>query len=325
MRILISNSSPDPIYEQIVRQIKGQIISGVLSEGEPLPSIRKLAHELQISVITTKRAYEELEKEGLIDTVGGKGTFVASQNQEFMREKRMKVVETKLADALRDARLMGVSYEELGRDDAAPVGGGIMMENALDLSGVQKTFKGFSLKDVSFQLPKGYVMGLVGPNGAGKTTLIKLIMNLMAPEAGEIKILGLDSRTQEAEAKARIGFVYDVMPFYSDVSLWNTKRAVAPFYEKWDEGLFMELAGTFDLPLKKKVKSLSQGMRTKFALALALSHGAELLILDEPTTGLDPVFRRELLHGLSGLLRTRGNQSSSPPTSLPIWRGSPTT
>ena len=114
MRILISNSSPDPIYEQIVRQIKGQIIAGDLAEGEPLPSIRKLAHELQISVITTKRAYEELEKEGLIDTVGGKGTFVASQNQEFMREKRMKLVEAKLSEALSDARMMGVSYEELG-------------------------------------------------------------------------------------------------------------------------------------------------------------------------------------------------------------------
>ena len=113
MRILISNSSPDPIYEQIVRQIKGQIIAGDLAEGEPLPSIRKLAHELQISVITTKRAYEELEKEGLIDTVGGKGTFVASQNQEFMREKRMKLVEAKLLEALSDARMMGLSYEEL--------------------------------------------------------------------------------------------------------------------------------------------------------------------------------------------------------------------
>ena len=113
MRILISNSSPDPIYQQIVRQIKGQIIAGDLGEGEPLPSIRKLAHELQISVITTKRAYEELEKEGLIDTVGGKGTFVASQNQEFMREKRMKIVETKMADALADARMMGLSLDEL--------------------------------------------------------------------------------------------------------------------------------------------------------------------------------------------------------------------
>lgn len=114
MRILISNSSPDPIYEQIVRQIKGQIIAGELAEGEPLPSIRKLAHELQISVITTKRAYEELDKEGLIDTVGGKGTFVASPNQEFMREKRMKLVEAKLSEALNDARILGVSYEELG-------------------------------------------------------------------------------------------------------------------------------------------------------------------------------------------------------------------
>ena len=114
MRILISNSSPDPIYEQIVRQIKGQIIAGELAEGAPLPSIRKLAHELQISVITSKRAYEELDKEGLIDTVGGKGTFVASQNQEFMREKRMKLVETKLSEALDEARMLGVSYEELG-------------------------------------------------------------------------------------------------------------------------------------------------------------------------------------------------------------------
>lgn len=113
MRILISNSSPDPIYRQIVQQIKGQIISGELPETVPLPSIRKLAHELQISVITTKRAYEELEKEGLIDTVGGKGTFVASQNQEFLREKRMKIVEGKLADALSEARLLGVSHEEL--------------------------------------------------------------------------------------------------------------------------------------------------------------------------------------------------------------------
>ena len=113
MRILISNSSPDPIYQQIVRQVRGQIISGELPEGEPLPSIRKLAHELQISVITTKRAYEELDQEGLIDTVGGKGTFVASQNQEFLREKRMKLMEGKMAEVLADARILGMTREEL--------------------------------------------------------------------------------------------------------------------------------------------------------------------------------------------------------------------
>jgi GntR family transcriptional regulator len=113
MRILISNSSPDPIYEQIARQIKGQIISGELAEGTPLPSIRKLAQDLQISVITTKRAYDELEGEGFLDSVGGKGTFVAAQNQEFLREKRMKVVEEKLAAAVSEAKLMGMGYQPL--------------------------------------------------------------------------------------------------------------------------------------------------------------------------------------------------------------------
>lgn len=113
MRILIANSSPDPIYEQIVRQIKTQIIAGDLREGEPLPSIRKLAQDLQISVITTKRAYDELEAEGFIDTVAGKGTFVAAQNAAFLREKRMKVVEEKLAEAVSEAQLMGLGHAQL--------------------------------------------------------------------------------------------------------------------------------------------------------------------------------------------------------------------
>lgn len=113
MRIIISNASPDPIYEQISRQIKAQILSGDLEEGQALPSIRKLAKELQISVITTKRAYEELEHEGFIDTVGGKGTFVASQNKEFLREKKMKVVEEKLGEAVDEARVLGVGLPEL--------------------------------------------------------------------------------------------------------------------------------------------------------------------------------------------------------------------
>jgi len=113
MRILIANSSPDPIYEQILRQVKAQIIAGDLREGEALPSIRKLAQDLQISVITTKRAYDELEAEGFIDTVAGKGTFVAAQNAEFLREKRMKVVEEKLAEAVSEAQMMGLGYLQL--------------------------------------------------------------------------------------------------------------------------------------------------------------------------------------------------------------------
>jgi ABC-2 type transport system ATP-binding protein len=176
-------------------------------------------------------------------------------------------------------------------------------EDVLRITELRKRYGEFLLNDVSFSLPRGYVMGLVGPNGAGKTTIIKLIMSLIKPDGGGIEIFGLDHLAHEKEVKGRIGFVYDVPPFYGDVSLRDTKRAIAPFYQKWNEALFNDLVSQFQLPLKKKVKTLSSGMRTKFALALALSHDAELLILDEPTTGLDPVFRRELLHGLSGLLQ----------------------
>ena len=113
MKIIISNSSPDPIYEQVNRQIRAQIISGELLEGEALPSIRRLAQDLQISVITTKRAYEELEKEGFIDTVEGKGSFVAMQNKELLREKKMKIVVEKLAAAVEQSRLLGITRAEL--------------------------------------------------------------------------------------------------------------------------------------------------------------------------------------------------------------------
>lgn len=115
MKILLSNASPNPIYEQILRQVRAQILSGELKEGESLPSIRKLAQTLQISVITTKRAYDELEREGLIDTVGGKGTFVASPNAEFLREKRVRAVEEKLSAAIAEARDSAISHAELKR------------------------------------------------------------------------------------------------------------------------------------------------------------------------------------------------------------------
>ena len=113
MKIIISNSSTDPIYEQVTSQIKTHIISGELQEGDPLPSIRRLAQELQISVITTKRAYEELEKEGFIDTVGGKGCFVAMQNKELLREKKMKTVEELLSDAVLEAKKLGINLKEI--------------------------------------------------------------------------------------------------------------------------------------------------------------------------------------------------------------------
>jgi ABC-2 type transport system ATP-binding protein len=177
------------------------------------------------------------------------------------------------------------------------------MELALELEGVGKSYKGFALADVSFTLPRGYMMGLIGPNGAGKTTLIKLILNLVRRHAGVIRVFGLDNLAHEAAIKARIGFVPDEPSFYGDVSLRDLAAATAPFYHRWDSALFQRLAAEFQLPMEKRFKTVSHGTKTKFALALALSHGAELIVLDEPTSGLDPVFRRELLDRLSGLLQ----------------------
>jgi GntR family transcriptional regulator len=113
MNIIISNSSQEPIYEQIMKQIKNNIMKGELEEGEALPSIRGLAQELQISVITTKRSYEELEREGFIETVPGKGSFVSSQNKELIKEKKLKMMEEKLIEVIEESRDLNISLEDL--------------------------------------------------------------------------------------------------------------------------------------------------------------------------------------------------------------------
>jgi ABC-2 type transport system ATP-binding protein len=177
------------------------------------------------------------------------------------------------------------------------------MNNILEVTGLRKAYKGFALKDVSFAIPQGTIMGLIGPNGAGKTTIIKLIMNLIRRQAGRIEIFGLDNLRHEPEVKSRIGFVYDTPCFPPDISLLRIKSALAPFYPTWDEALFRRLMEEFNLPAKKKFKTLSHGMKMKFALALALAHQADLVLMDEPTAGLDPVFRQELLGKLSGLIQ----------------------
>ncbi|WP_353095761.1 GntR family transcriptional regulator [Tissierella praeacuta] len=113
MKIIVSNSSSESIYEQIAKQIKAMIIKGELEEGEALPSIRGLAKDLQISVITTKRAYEELEKEGFIETMQGKGSFVAMQNKELLKEKKLKIIEDKLSEVVQESKLLGLRYAEI--------------------------------------------------------------------------------------------------------------------------------------------------------------------------------------------------------------------
>lgn len=177
------------------------------------------------------------------------------------------------------------------------------MKKALDFINVSKQYKDFSLKNITFSLEKGYIMGFIGPNGAGKSTTIKLMMNLIKKDSGQIKIFGLDHEKNEIAIKERIGFVYDENHFYEELTVQEMKDFIRPFYKKWDEDLFTQYIKEFNIPRKKKVKHLSKGMKMKFSLAIALSHHADLLIMDEPTSGLDPVIRHELLDLLQSLLQ----------------------
>jgi ABC-2 type transport system ATP-binding protein len=169
------------------------------------------------------------------------------------------------------------------------------MENILEIKNLTKEYDKFKLNNVKFSLERGYIMGFIGPNGAGKSTTIKLIMNLIKKNSGEIKVFGKDNIKNEKEIKNKIGFVYDENYFYEDLSIREMKRIIAPFYNKFSDTTFDNYLKEFDLDPKKKIKELSKGMKMKFSLALALSHEAELIIMDEPTSGLDPVFRSEIL------------------------------
>ncbi|MEE9362940.1 MAG: ABC transporter ATP-binding protein [Cellulophaga sp.] len=176
------------------------------------------------------------------------------------------------------------------------------MSTTLEITNLSKDYGDFRLDNISFSLPKGYVMGLIGPNGAGKTTIIKIIMNLIMKQSGAVKIFGKDHQKFEVEVKKRIGFVYDTPNFYEHLNLKQLKNTVAPFYENWDERTFNDLIDRFKLPLNKTLKKFSKGMAMKSSIAMALSHHADFIIMDEPTSGLDPVVRRELLDFLRELM-----------------------
>lgn len=165
----------------------------------------------------------------------------------------------------------------------------------LELKNVCKDYQGFSVRNVNFTLPRGYIMGFIGPNGSGKSTTIKMIMNLVKRNSGEIHIFGKDNQKHEKEIKQNIGFVYDENHYYEDLTCEQMKRIIAPFYKKWDEAQYESYMERLQVPKHKKIKQLSKGMKMKYAIAMALSHHAELIIMDEPTAGLDPVVRSELL------------------------------
>ena len=169
------------------------------------------------------------------------------------------------------------------------------MNNVLEISNVTKDYKKFKIDNISFNLPKGYIMGFIGANGAGKTTTIKLILNMIKRDSGEIKVFGLENIREEERIKEQIGVVFDECYYLEDWTLNDVEKAVSMFYKNWNSSIYEKYLKEFNLARDKKVKDLSRGMRMKLMIAVAFSHEAKLLILDEPTSGLDPVARDEFL------------------------------
>jgi len=173
------------------------------------------------------------------------------------------------------------------------------MSMVISINGLCKKYEKFSLKDVSFQAPKGYIMGFIGRNGAGKSTVIKCLMDMIPFESGKIELFGLDSRSFANENKKRIGYVGEDQYFYESMTAGWSLEFFGRFFSDWDNDYGYSLLKRFDIDPSKKVSELSKGMKVKLALAIALGHRPELLILDEPTSGLDPVIRNEILELLA--------------------------
>ena len=178
------------------------------------------------------------------------------------------------------------------------------METILNIDGLNKKYPSFSLKDVSFQVKPGEIMGFIGRNGAGKTTTLKSIMNLIHYESGKITAFDLDMTEHELENKQRIGFALSELNYYPNKTIKTLMDVTKRFYKNFDENKFNEVCKLFNLDVNKKLEELSSGMKVKYSVAVALSHQAELLILDEPTSGLDPVSRDEILDIFREIVRS---------------------
>ncbi len=170
-----------------------------------------------------------------------------------------------------------------------------MGENALAVKGLTKAYRDFTLDHVSFEVPRGAIVGLIGENGAGKSTTLNAILGLVKKDAGSIEILGQPDEELSPQIRSQIGVVFDGNNYPDMLSARQLNRVFKNIYPHWDEARYLSLLKEMALPLDKAIKALSKGMKMKLSIAAALSHHASLLILDEATSGLDPVVRDDIL------------------------------
>lgn len=169
------------------------------------------------------------------------------------------------------------------------------MSAAIELKGVSKSYPHFALKDITFNVPKGCIVGLIGENGAGKSTTLKTILNICSADAGTITFYGKGINTLSLSDKENIGVVFDDSVFYENLSAFELEKIFSKIYKKWDRNYYLELLTKLDIPTDKKLAEYSKGMKTKLSVICALSHHPKVLIIDESLSSLDPVMRDEML------------------------------
>ena len=181
------------------------------------------------------------------------------------------------------------------------------MDYVLEVNGLKKAYKQKQvLQDVTFNVYEGCISGFIGVNGVGKTTTIKMLLGLVKPDAGDIKIFGMDLKQNQRKIKERIGIVFDNGYLYDDLTIKDMAKIISSAYKSWDQKVFQDYMERFSLNQKEYIKNLSKGMRMKCALAYELSHHADLLIMDEPTSGLDPQIRRQILQMIQEFVEEEG-------------------
>ena len=167
--------------------------------------------------------------------------------------------------------------------------------NLIEVNGLCKNFDSFKLKEVSFSLEQGFIMGFIGRNGAGKSTTLKTMLNLMKNDGGSVKFCGLSMPADEIEIKNKVGYVFGGVDFYPESKISSITNVTKSFYREWNEELYKQLCERFEIDQNKRFKHLSAGMKVKYSIAVAMSHNPSVLILDEPTSGLDPAARDDLV------------------------------
>ena len=169
------------------------------------------------------------------------------------------------------------------------------MENAIEIKNLSKSYEDFCLNNIILNIPKGSIVGLIGENGAGKSTLISSLLGIIKSSYEELKIFGMDFKTDEIQIKKDIAVIFDTTHYDDEFTPKFIGQILSKVYSNWDQATYLKYIHQFNLPMKKKIKKFSRGMKMKLEFARAFSHDAKLLILDEATSGLDPIIRDEIL------------------------------